>query len=65
MLRAILKTCLQITLQSLTIYFWINLIVFYNCLEQVRQVVKNLLSCYNTLSTKREQLDSYIYKLYF
>jgi hypothetical protein len=55
------KICLQIILQSLTTYFEINLIIFYSCLRQIRQVVKNLLSCYNILSTKRKQLDSYIY----
>jgi len=59
------KIYLQIILQSLTTYFEINLIAFYSCLRQIRQVVKNLLSCYNILSTKRKQLDSYIYELYF
>jgi hypothetical protein len=59
------KIYLQIILQSLTTYFEINLITFYSCLRQIRQVVKNLLSCYNILSTKRKQLDSYIYELYF
>lgn len=53
MFRAILKIYLQITLQ--------NLIIFCNCLKQVLQFVENLLSCGNTLLTKKEQSKCIIF----